>query len=137
VAGGSNHGNKPFTGGLVNKGCQSLRDDLRSMWDVVVGVFTRRSGFCPSRSAQQELPGCRTRIFTSREFGKFSAKCREGTHLQRAQKRGLTADGRMDADGLRRLGRHFAEEVQRELPVGLVPAGDSASYLRPSACIRG
>ena len=38
----------------------------------------------------------------------------------------------MDADGVRRLGRHFADEVQRELPVGLLPAGDSASYLRPS-----
>src|SRR6266545_6017532 len=80
--------------------------------------------------------GCRTRIFMSREFGKFSAKCREGTHLQTAQKRGLTADGRMDADGLRRRGRHFADEVQRELPVGLMPASDSAWYLRPSASIR-
>src|SRR6266498_5756781 len=39
----------------------------------------------------------------------------------------------MDADGVRRLGRHFADEVQRELPVGLLPAGDSPSYLRPSA----
>src|SRR6266516_6793191 len=42
--------------------------------------------------------GCRTRIFTSREFGKFfgkfSAKCPEGTHIQTAQKSGLTADGR-------------------------------------------
>ena len=43
----------------------------------------------------------------------------------------------MDADGWRRLGRHFGEEVPSEPPVGLVPAGDSASYPRPSASIRG
>src|SRR5881396_1005726 len=42
----------------------------------------------------------------------------------------------MDADGWRRRGRHFGEEVPSELPVGLMPAATQlliCVHLRPSA----
>src|SRR6266542_4076339 len=43
----------------------------------------------------------------------------------------------MDADGLRRPGRHFGEEVSGQRLLGPWPGGDFASHLRPSASIRG